>query len=262
MKTYALITPDDIRSYISTCFTEHREHRTSYCNIIKQWIISRTSDVTVYHCFMLIYTFCSNILPSLTQSEMSVLLLRMKGSVNDCLNYRLLPRTNTPGNRIGWNVGYNYKIRVHDNVVQPVITQSARNNMNPRCIYPRRVETHFDRYEHAIRSDEFQHILIYGDYLAFIDSHYIKGIYFTNQRPSVNLITESTEAVRHHASIQQMNETETIIDSSPIEESKEKTMNETETVVDFNQIEESKEEAKSSSENTETVSHQLPSKKK
>ena len=126
MKTYALITPDDVRSYISTCFYQHKELRQAYCNTIKQWIISRTNDVTLYHCFTIIETFCSDILPTLSQSEMNVLLSRMKGSVHDCLNYKLLPRTSNPGRRIGWNADYNYKIKVHDNVKDPIITRSAK----------------------------------------------------------------------------------------------------------------------------------------
>ena len=262
MKTYALITPDDIRSYISTCFARHKGHRASYCGLIKQWIISRTNEVTIYHCFVFIQKFCSDILPSLTETEISVLLERMTGSVNDCLNYRLLPRTSEPGKRVGWRAQYNYQITVPDHFDPPVITQSVLKNLNPRCIYPRRVDTHFDRYEHAIRLDEFKQILIYGDFMTYIASHYVDGFYFTNPRPIVNLINERTETVIPHASSQIMNQNETVRESYPTEENKEEgelTGRNIEIVSHHTTSQ--KMDVTSTVKNTETVSHHTTSQK-
>ena len=99
MAVYSMITPDDVRSYIAFCLTAHKTSKTLYVNTIKKWIISRTSTVIKYHCFIMITLYCPNLLYQLKEQEMNELLKRMVQSVEDCLSYRLLLRKNSPGNR-------------------------------------------------------------------------------------------------------------------------------------------------------------------
>ena len=179
MAVYSLITPDDVRSYIAFCLTAHKTSKKLYINTIKKWIISRTHEVVEYHCFIMITLYCPNLLKQLKEQEMDLLLSRMKQSVNDCLNYTLLFRQNSPGRRqSNWQNNHNPWKKISDSSKEiPIFTESDWNSLNPRLIYPRKVNYHFDIYEHEIRSFESFRLLHYGDSVNFIRKQYINGIH-------------------------------------------------------------------------------------
>ena len=105
MNTFALITPDDVRTRISQCFhCPLSEYKIPDLNMIKHWIITRTSEVNEFHCFLLIQIFCQNFLNHFKREEMYNLLWTMTELVSDCLNYKMVRRSRPPsGRRTGWS---------------------------------------------------------------------------------------------------------------------------------------------------------------
>ena len=191
-----MITPDDVRSYIAFCLTAHKTSKTLYVNTIKKWIISRTSTVIKYHCFIMITLYCPNLLYQLKEQEMNELLNRMVQSVDDCLSYRLLFRKNSPGNRSSnWRNNNNPWREVPDGSEEiPTLTERDWKLLDQRLIYPRNVKFHFDIYEHEIRSFESFRYLHYADSESFISDQYMNGIHKSQVRSDIEMVAASEVA--------------------------------------------------------------------
>ena len=74
MKFFALITPDDVLSFISLDFMSHKELKAHYINIIRKCIISRIFEVIKYHCFVMIFIYCPGVLFRFNEEEIHKLL--------------------------------------------------------------------------------------------------------------------------------------------------------------------------------------------
>ena len=177
MNTFALITPDDVRTRLSQCFHGPlSNYKIPDLNMIKHWIITRTSEVNEFHCFVLIQIFCQNVLNHFKQGEMYNLLWTMTELVSDCLNYRMVRRNRPPsGRRTGWSAPYN--LIMYSDEEEMVLTTGCIRHLEPKCIYPRTSDCHFGKYEHHTRLEDFTSWLQYDNYWIYIRNHYHNQVY-------------------------------------------------------------------------------------